>query len=204
RDIDVAHGETLPPLQAAYVAGDAARARAWQSLEQGLAQAAIQGREAVRKALHRPAVGASLLELTAWLETLDGPGAPSLPEGRAPAPSAKAVRRWTRQRLVRLHTQWTEALRDGGHPEGLHRARILAKRLRYNIEALAPLLPARVQRWQQQASQWQTDLGTTRDVLQAGALAQRLGAEPGLVQFLRGFAAGREGLPRSQGVPGGV
>ena len=85
-----------------------------------------------------------------------------------------------------------------------HRARILAKRLRYNIEALCPLLPARTQRWLQQASGVQAGIGASRDLLQAGVLAQRLAVDRGIVAFLRGYAAGRAGVPWASQLPGSV
>ena len=67
--------------------------------------------------------------------------------------------------------------------------RILSKRLRYSTQALSPLLPRRLQRQHDVAQQWQTQLGTARDVAQASALAARWGAPPEVVGFLRGAAA---------------
>jgi CHAD domain-containing protein len=106
--------------------------------------------------------------------------------------------------MVRLHAQWKKALRDSTHAESQHRARILAKRLRYNIEALCPLLPARTQRWLQQVSGVQAGIGASRDLLQAGVLAQRLAVDRGIVAFLRGYAAGRAGVPWASQLPGSV
>jgi CHAD domain-containing protein len=71
--------------------------------------------------------------------------------------------------------------------------RILAKRQRYAIEALRPLLPKqRTERWYQQACSLQTTLGATRDLMQASMLATTLEANRGLAEFLRGVAVGRE------------
>ena len=191
RDLEVAHAETLPALRGAFVAGDAERARSWAALEQSFVQAVQRQREAVRSAVQVPAAGAALLALTRWIDGLASLQA----SGGGPAPSAKAVRHWVRQRMKRLHAHWKKALQDSAAPESQHRARILAKRLRYNIEALAPLLPARAQRWQREASAVQADVGLARDVLQAGVLANRLGAGPGIGEFLRGFATGRDNAP---------
>ena len=55
------------------------------------------------------------------------------------------------------------ALKDACSPDSQHRARILAKRMRYGI-------------------------GVTRDVMQAGTLVARLEVDRGLVEFLRGVA----------------
>ena len=190
RDLDVACTQTLPALQNAFVAGDAGRAERWQMMAQAFQQAALLQRQFVRQALQEPAVGAALLSITLWLDDLARPQAwresPDLP--------GKAVRRWVRQRIQRLHAQWEKALRDSTHAESPHRARILAKRLRYNIEALRPLLPVRAQRWLHQATELQAGIGASRDVLQAGVLAQRLAVDPGIVEFLRGFAAGQAGV----------
>ena len=198
RDLDVACTQTLPALQPLWVAGDAARAPAWQAMEQAFAQAALAQRRAVRRALQTPAVGAALLATTEWLETLAvPPGADSAAgqDGQAPSASRKALRHWLRRRMARLHARWKKALADTAHVQSQHRARILAKRLRYNAEALRPLLPARAQRWQQQASRLQQGLGAARDVVQAGVLAARLDVDPALAGFLRGFAAGQGALP---------
>ncbi|WP_287877286.1 MULTISPECIES: CYTH and CHAD domain-containing protein [Acidovorax] len=199
RDLDVACTQTLPALQGAFVADAAERAPRWQVMEQTFAQAALLQRQAVRRALQEPTVGADLLAITLWLDELARPeawGGQDIP--------GKAVRHWVRQRVVRLHAQWKKALRDSSHAESQHRARILAKRLRYNIDALHPLLPARAQRWLQQARQVQAGIGASRDVQQAGLLAQRLAVDRGIVEFLRGYAAGQAGAPSAAQMPGGV
>ena len=160
----------------------------------------MQQRRAVRHALQAPAVGSDLLAITLWLDDMSRPQA----WGDSPGFPGKTVRRWVRQRIQRLHAQWKKALRDSTHAESQHRARILAKRLRYNIEALCPLLPARTQRWLQQASGVQAGIGASRDLLQAGVLAQRLAVDRGIVAFLRGYAAGRAGVPWASQLPGSV
>ncbi|MDD2711596.1 MAG: CHAD domain-containing protein [Simplicispira sp.] len=198
RDLDVARTHTLPALQPLWMAGEPGRAPAWQAMEQSFAQAALAQRLAVRRALQAPTVGAALLATTEWLETLAlplGADSPAVQGGQAPGTSRKALRHWLRQRMARLHARWKKALGDTTHPQNQHRARILAKRLRYNAEALRPLLPARAQRWQKQAGRLQQNLGATRDVVQAGVLAARLDADRAVVGFLRGFAAGQGALP---------
>lgn len=188
RDLDVAGIDTLPPLADTYTVRDARRADAWQAMTQALLHAANLRRKSVRYALQEPAVGASLLEITQWLEglfALSGPGDAGLE-------LEVSLRRWARRRMVRLHAQLKVALKDTGKPDSLHRVRILAKRLRYGIEALRPLLPKRrTKRWYQQATRLQTRLGAARDVMQAGALAAKLEADRGLVEFLRGVAVGQ-------------
>jgi CHAD domain-containing protein len=68
-----------------------------------------------------------------------------------------------------------------------HRLRILAKRLRYNVESLRPLLPAkRAERWYRRATDCQTRIGMERDLVQALGIAEQLQVPEGIVEFLRG------------------
>lgn len=190
RDLDVAHLETLPVLAAAYTAGDAKRQLHWRALQQALARAVEQQRQAVRSAMNEPAVGATLLALTKWLEN---DTATSTPNTSAAAPDTK-LRRWARHRIAQLHSQLKSTLRDSDQPDAQHRVRILAKRLRYSIEALLPLLPQRrARRWCQEAAHLQNAMGAARDVQQALEIAIRLKAHAGLVEFLRGVVAGQSG-----------
>lgn len=190
RDIDVARTETLPSLADAYRADNAQRSEKWQAMLHALADAARLQRKLIAHALEAPAVGATLLAITQWLEDLprqQGPADEKTGEHR------RFLRRWARQRVRRLHRNMQRALADSAHPDSLHRARILAKRLRYAIEALRPLLPRRyTERWLPKAKKMQADIGSTRDGQQAGALAARLDIDPGLAEFLRGVAVGRE------------
>jgi CHAD domain-containing protein len=76
-------------------------------------------------------------------------------------------------------------------PESLHRARILAKRLRYNTQALKALLPKRLaQRCLEQAGGLQSTIGATRDMTQASTLVANLDADLAIIEFLRGVAVG--------------
>ncbi|MEI8325170.1 MAG: CHAD domain-containing protein [Betaproteobacteria bacterium] len=73
---------------------------------------------------------------------------------------------------------------------GAHRAGILAKRLRYGIEALRPLLgKRRAHHGYEEAVERQGCIGTRRDLQQALALLDRLDADPGLREVVRGGAA---------------
>ena len=182
RDLEVACTQTLPTLQPAYVAGDARRALTWAAVEQSFCAAATLQRKAVRLALQEPLTGQALLGITHWLEAL----------GATPQEPAVPARRWARERVARLRLRWKKARRAAVDAAGQHRARLLAKRLRYNIEALRPLLPERAGRWHERASQLQADVGALRDTVQAGVLAARLEAPPEVLAFLRGVAVGLE------------
>jgi CHAD domain-containing protein len=187
RDLDVARVGTLPPLAHAYTAGDPQRAQLWQAMSLALADATRLQRKTVRYALHEPAVGANLLAATRWLETLCAPNTP----GDAGVEMKVSLRLWSRKRIARLHRQLRVARRDADNPDSQHRVRILAKRLRYGIEALRSFLPKRgAKRLYLKASNLQLSLGASRDVVQAGALVAKLGADHGLVEFLRGVAVG--------------
>ena len=189
RDLDVARTETLPSLAHAYTADDARRTEAWQAMTQALLHAADLQRKSVRFALQEPTVGAALLAITQWLEGLSALQG----SGDTETELKLSLRRWARRRIVRLHAQLQIACKDTGNTESQHRARILAKRMRYGIEALRSLLPKkRTKRWYQQATSLQESIGATRDVTQAAVLVAKLQAERGLVDFLRGVVAGQE------------
>ncbi len=192
RDLDVAAIETLPGLADAYVGADAKRGQNWQALRKTLERAATAQRAAVRQALATPEVGLALLATAQSLEGLCGlPAKAAVPQEQAQIP----LRRWARRRVDRLHERLKSGLGESASAEARHRARIMAKRLRYGLEALRPLLPRRrATRWLEQATRLQTALGASRDVVRAGALAARFNADAGLVEFLRGVAAGREAL----------
>ncbi len=188
RDLDVARTETLPQFAEAYIAGKAGREKKWQAMTHILMQATRVQRKTALYALEAPAVGSALLAITQWLEELPGTKRP----GDDGDEQAGTLRRWARQRVPRLHKQLKRALHNANTRQSQHRARILAKRLRYGIEALQPLLRRqRTQRWLEQATELQTAIGTRRDVMQAGVLLGKLEADPELVEFLRGIAFGQ-------------
>ena len=182
RDLDVACTQTLPAAQGAYVDGSPTRAADWERTAQAFQQAAAVQRKAVRLALQEPMTGQALLGLVQWIAALPQ-AAPATP---------RPARRWARQRTERLHQRWKKAQRKASDPASLHRARLLAKRLRYTIEALQPLLPGATQRWHAQALQAQEQVGRLRDVHMAALLAARLQAPAEVVAFLRGMAAAWE------------
>ena len=74
----------------------------------------------------------------------------------------------------------------------LHRASILAKRLRYGVEALRSVLPKRrAQRWHRQGARLQSAIGAERDLQQAMRIAKGLKAHPTLLKFLHAVDLGR-------------
>ena len=157
-----------------------------------MAQAMAHGtglqRNTLRHALQEPTVGATLLSTTQWLEELAVLQAPSAEKSKQQTP----LRRWAKRRVARLHNQLQRACKDLESPEGQHRARILAKRLRYGIEATRALLPKkRTKRWLRKAMNLQTRLGVARDVMQAAITVRGLDTSRALVEFLRGVTVGQ-------------
>ena len=199
RDLDVARIDTLPPLADAYTAGDDLRTAAWRSMIQALTHASQLQRKAIRYALQEPAVGVSLLAITRWL--VDETAVSTLDE--AGLKQDETLRHWARRRTLRLHKQFKLALKDAkttnaaGNANIQHRARILAKQMRYGIEAMDSLLPKnRTRHWLGQALKLQMRIGASRDLAQAGALADRLDIDRELMAFLRGVAIGELIKPR--------
>jgi inorganic triphosphatase YgiF len=186
RNLDVARTETLPPLCSAFVMGDTQRAQSWQVLSLALIHAADAQRKAIRVALQDPVVGMSLLATSQWLENLSGVHGSELePKG--------SLAQWAKRRVTRLTQQMEMAHQAANTPESFHRARILAKRLRYSTEALHELLPKRLtKQCLEQASSLQSSIGATRDMTQASTLVGKLNAELAIVEFLRGVAVGAE------------
>jgi CHAD domain-containing protein len=192
RDLDVALTETLPPWRNTYFDGgrqtsaaQAGRRRDWRQMCQALQRLADGQRSVVRSELKQATVVATLLALMAWVDGLSV-ASPSL------APANFQLRPWVRQRLAVWHSRFKKAIQSGRHsasPEQQHRARILAKRLRYGVEAMGYLLPAkRRRRWRQQAADLQASLGAARDLRQAHALAASVEAEEDILRLLQDLA----------------
>lgn len=184
RNLDVAALDTLPSLSNAYALGNAGRAQAWQSMLSALAQAAALQRQRVREAMQAPAAGVCLLAFTAWLEQLSG-------WGDTRTVKKAALQRWARRRITRLQHRLELAQKNAATPEQQHRVRILAKRLRYGVEALRELLPKSLaDACGKQATQLQDTLGFSRDVAQASALVVEHSLDPAIQAFLQGVVAG--------------
>lgn len=187
RDLEVASLETLPMLANAYTEANRVRQSHWHAMEQALAGAADRQRDTVHHALCDPRVGEALLAVTQWLE-IDLAQSAQV----AVADPKMPLQDWARQHAKEWHSQLKAAVANAHDAESAHRARILAKRLRYGIEALRPLLPKRrAKHWHLQASQLQGDMGSARDIQQALAIATQLKVDRSLQDFLRGYASAK-------------
>lgn len=190
RNLEVALTETLPSLAVHYCAGHSRRTQSWQALSTELTQAANAERKAVRHALQEPSVGANLLLMAEWLETLALASTRSDKKG--------SLRHWAKRRILRLHERLKVAQKEVITPEDHHRVRILAKRLRYGVEALRDLLPKRLTAFcHDQAANIQTTFGNSRDMSQACALVAELNVDPAITAFLHDVAEGKRVINRS-------
>lgn len=183
RNLEVALNETLPPLAQAYIAGDAHRARAWQALLHALTQAARQQRQAVRATLQQATTQHSVHATAQWLK--------DLPTARKRSNTKTKItgtlRHWARSRVAHLQEELQAQRKLAVDAESQHRTRILAKRMRYAIEALHPLLPVlHTRQWYAQARELQAHIGAARDITLASALVENLDPGGGPADFLRG------------------
>jgi inorganic triphosphatase YgiF len=186
RDLDVLATELLPPYAQAYQGDSAQRATQWQHLQAALQQERLAQRAELLQRLAKPAVGQALLHLIGWLEV--GAAAPPTP---LDAPGAAAA--WVARRVAKLGHGLDRALAGAelaDMPQAQqHQLRMLAKRLRYSVEDLHPLLPVkRAKAWQHSATALQEQVGRQRDLQQAIGTVRRLQAASELIGFLRGAA----------------
>lgn len=186
RDLEVAAAEVFPVYADAYQGGDAQRAQQWNHLEEALCRAIAEQREGLRTILMDPAIGSTLVQMVRWLET----GA--FDTGWRPeAHGQRSISQWASKRVAHLAEQLKSLPKKSRDGLVQHRRRILAKRLRYGVEVLQPLLPRkRADHWLESAMRFQNRIGLERDLVQAIETAQRFDAAQGLVQFLRGVAFG--------------
>lgn len=186
RDLEVAATEVFPVYAEAYQGGDAQRARQWNHLEEALRRAIAEQREGLRTILMDPAIGSTLVQMVRWLE------AGAFDTGWRPDSHRQGrIGHWASKRMAHLAEQLKSLPKKSRDVLVQHRRRILAKRLRYGVEVLQPLLSRKqAGRWLESAMRFQNRIGVERDLAQAIETAQRLGAAQGLIQFLRGVAFG--------------
>ena len=190
RDLDVAIAETLPTLADAYAQGDELRIEKWQTMEKVLLDATQLQRKTVRYALQEPAVGLCLQTTAEWIDALCTSN-----NANTKTDKKTHLRYWSRTRIARLFRQLRDAQAKADSPIGQHRVRIIIKRIRYSIEMLQTLLPKRrSDKWLRKARQQQLNSGAVRDTMQASTLLSKLDVEPQIVEFVRGFAIGKQGM----------
>jgi len=189
RDMDVARTESLPRVATAYSAGDPLRARQWQQMLGRLQRAGTKLRKDLLQALDDPATGQALLRMTQWLDALAAPKSPDA--ANAPAVAAESPRAWALRKMRAWRRKLRTASASTDDTVRLHQVRILAKRLRYGIDALRPLLPTRrAKRWHALATRLQSGIGLQRDAMLAATLVEGPGRSTPIAEYLRGHLAG--------------
>lgn len=184
RNLEVALLETLPPLANGYCRGDEQRTQSWQEMLTSLRHMTDVQRRVVRDTLQEPGVGVSLLLISEWLENL------TVTEN-VDQKTTSLLRQWAKRRILRLDQGLKRAQQATDTPEQQHRVRIRAKRLRYGVQALHNLLPARfANRSSDKAAILQTAIGVRRDLFQASVLVATLNPDHGIVQYLLGVVVG--------------
>jgi CHAD domain-containing protein len=138
-----------------------------------------------------------LLLVTQWLENLSGP----TPTNQAVVHLTESLASFAKRRTGRLHHQ-LQHICQLDEADNAHQIRLLAKRLRYNVESLRPLLPKKLGLAEHQlALQLQARLGAQRDVAQALHLLTQLGAAPELLAFMQGYCLGYSHASPASAVP---
>jgi inorganic triphosphatase YgiF len=185
RDLDVALAGTLPLIAPIYTSEDSARQLHWDQFRQSLAEAAKIQRFVVRDAIRVPVVGTTLLSITRYIEEM------SPIDAVVTESKPRRINSWTEHRLQSLKRKLEQSIQIAADTDGQHRARILAKRLRYGLESMHAVLPNRlVKRWLKKASTLQDSIGLSRDFQRLYQFAVEFSAEAGLVEFLRGYSCG--------------
>ncbi len=201
RDLDVARTESLPRVANAYIAGDPQRNRQWQQMLGRLRRASASLRKNLLQTLDDPATGQALIRVTQWLDALVPQ---DTPDSDGPAAAAGPLRAWARRKIRAQRRKLRAAGASTDDIVRLHQVRILAKRLRYGIDALRPVLPPRrAQRWQAMATRLQSGiLGQQRDAVLAATLVAGLERSTAIAEFLRGHLAGITQLQRNRASTG--
>jgi inorganic triphosphatase YgiF len=185
RDLDVALVETLPLIAPVYTSDDSGRQLHWSNFIQAIAEAAKSQRTAVRDAVRDPIVGATLLNITRYIESMSPADAVGT-ESRS-----HRLESWTERHLRKLKRKLELAVEVATDTHSQHRARMLAKGLRYGVESTQSVLPNRIaKRWLKKAAALQGSIGLSRDFQRLHQFAAELGADAGLVEFLRGYGSG--------------
>lgn len=196
RDMDEARTESLPRVANAYIAGDPQRNRQWQQMLGRLRRASASLRKNLLQTLDDPATGQALIRVTQWLDALVPQ---DTPDSDGPAAAAGPLRAWARRKIRAQRRKLRAAGASTDDIVRLHQVRILAKRLRYGIDALRPVLPPRrAQRWQAMATRLQSGIGMQRDAMLAARLVAGLERSTPIAEFLRGHLAG---ATETQGKP---
>jgi triphosphatase len=187
RDWDVLLTQMLPLLRKATVDGQEAQ---WARLMERAQLRRQRQRQRLRATLASARFAQAALHLLRWAQ-----------EPASSTPADLTERAWLA--IERGHQRLTAARPDLAKlsPQGRHRLRILAKRQRYALELLAPLLPRGApQRTLKQLSRLQQLLGEINDVYLAVSMLPSLTRSRELVQRAKRWSdkVVRRNLPKAQ------
>jgi inorganic triphosphatase YgiF len=184
RDWDVFATHSIPAVLTAFA--DAPLSR---SMRAKVAHRRRIERDKAREAMRSPRHAAALLEIARWLARADGADAA---EGAAPPESLmEFAEGYVRKRQKRL-LGGALALSTMGIKDR-HRVRILAKRLRYGLEALSTLYkPRPLEAYLASVESLQETLGSGNDANVALEMLREIGAPEPFGSYARGWFAARE------------
>lgn len=180
RDVDVALKVTLPTWGDLYARGHPARQVQWRAMIRELQLRREQCHLAIDSASRQPEIQAGLQDVSIWIETLE-----CRVHSKVGRLSKREWRMWIERRFKRLNRRLEHRCRRD-QPKSQHKARILAKQLRYEVEILHSLLPKRwVHQALKKARTLQTDIGLQRDRWTAHQLVDSLGHYTELADFIQ-------------------
>jgi inorganic triphosphatase YgiF len=188
RDWDVFATRSIPAVLTAFA--DASLSR---SMRAKVAHRRRTERDKAREAMRSPNYAAALLEIARWLARADGSHPP---EGTQPESLKDFAARYVRKRQKRLLggalTLSTMGIKDR------HRVRILAKRLRYGLEALSALYKARpLEAYLGSVESLQETLGNGNDANVALEMLKEIAPPEPFASYARGWFAARERVDTS-------
>jgi inorganic triphosphatase YgiF len=187
RDWDVLLTATLPVLRKAIGASDEAH---WSRLIERAKSRRAREQQRLRATLSGARFARAALRLLQWAE-------------EAPAPTTANLTYRALRAIERGHQRLAAGARDLGKlpPQGRHRVRILAKRQRYALELLAPLLSKGASaRTLKLLSRLQQLLGEINDATVAVLMLRSLTRSRELVQWAERWSEGivRRNVPKAQ------
>jgi CHAD domain-containing protein len=179
RDLDVALEVTLPAWRDLYTQEKPNRIVQWDALIQELAGHRKQACRAIDLQSRQANIQSSMRRVRVWIAKLA-----VHPKANVTHLSGKAWRHWIERRLKRLQRK-LDHWRRTHHPGQQHKARLLAKQLRYEVEILEPYLSKRwVKQPLRQARRLQLNIGLRRDRIRAYQLVDARLDYPAVAQFI--------------------
>ncbi|CAB3761234.1 CHAD domain-containing protein [Paraburkholderia humisilvae] len=177
RDWDVFTDSTLPDLAQADV--DAA---AWNATRAAADQRRAGARAQIQQALRSPAYAELVLAWLEWMSDLTVRGTPEAVRGRS-------LRGYAKKRIAKHYARMTrETKLTALDAATRHRVRIQAKRLRYTLEFLEPIVSHKTRRdVVRTLSRVQSVLGDGNDAVVALHFLEQLDVPPYQLGFARGW-----------------